>query len=223
MPKKTHESFSLFKKQTPSGRVWYVKLWDSSARRYNSIKSTGIPVEGKRERRREAEEAARNLFDEFAVIKSKTINNKTVADTPLVQYLENFWTPDSEYTKYKRDVKNKPLTPYYIQMNYDDVRHHVQPFPGFSGVTVGSLNKAILKQWMIWLARRKAIRRKKDGLIEGDKLSGRRANAVLQSVRVAIRWAVDNEEIPIDPFRKLGEVSETIHEKGVLTFEERKK
>jgi integrase len=40
---------------------------------------------------------------------------------------------------------------------------------------------------------------------------------------VAIRWAVDNEEIDTDQFRKLGEVSESIKEKGVLTFEERNK
>jgi integrase len=109
-------------------------------------------------------------------------------------------------------------------MNNADVRRHVEPFPGFSGVTVGSLNKAILKKWLIWLAGRKTQRRKKDGtVIEGDTLSGRRANAVLQAVRVAVRWAVDNEEIETDPFRNLGEVSESIKEKGVLTFEERNK
>ena len=44
---------------------------------------------------------------------------------------------------------------------------------------------------------------------------------MLQSVRVAIRWAVDNEEIPIDPFRKLGEVTEAMREKGVLSLDER--
>jgi integrase len=77
---------------------------------------------------------------------------------------------------------------------------------------------------MIWLAGRKTQHRKKDGtLIEGGTMSGRRANAILQSVRVAVRWAVDNEEIDTDPFRKLGEVSENIKEKGVLTFEERNK
>jgi integrase len=52
-------------------------------------------------------------------------------------------------------------------------------------------------------------------------MSGRRANTVLQSMRVAIRWAVDNEDLAIDPFRRLGEVAENIREKGVLTLEER--
>jgi integrase len=147
-----------------------------------------------------------------------------VANTPLIQYLENFWTPESDYAKYNRDVKDDPLTPYYIEMNHEDIRRHVQPFPGFEGVTLGSLSKAILKSWMIWLAGRRKVRTLKDGTIKDyGKLSGRRANAVLQAVRVAVRWAVDNEEIPADPFRKLGEVSEVINEKGVLTFEERNK
>jgi integrase len=80
----------------------------------------------------------------------------------------------------------------------------------------------MLKKWLIWLAGRKAIRHKKDGTtVEGQVLSGRRANAVIQAMRVAIRWAVDNEEIPIDPFRKLGEVAESMREKGILTLEER--
>jgi integrase len=80
----------------------------------------------------------------------------------------------------------------------------------------------MLKKWMIWLAGRNTLRRKKDGTVFEDKImSGRRANSVLQSMRVAIRWAVDNEDLAIDPFRRLGEVAENLREKGVLTMEER--
>jgi len=222
MPKKKHNQYVLFRKQTPAGRVWYVKFWDNVSRRYSSVKSTGIPVEGKRERRREAEEAARKLYEEFTDIKPAAVSQAATA--PLIEYLKNFWTPDSEYAQFKRDVEKKPLTPYYIKMNHDDIRRHVEPFSGFEGVTVGNLGKPILKKWLIWLAGRKTQRRKKDGTaIEGNTLSGRRANSVIQAVRVAIRWAVDNEEINTDPFRRLGEVAEKIKEKGVLTFAERNK
>jgi integrase len=78
---------------------------------------------------------------------------------PLVQYLEEFWIGNSEYARYKRDVKKKPLTPYYIAMNHDDVQRHIAPFPGFAGVTIGGLTKAMLKNWMIWLAGRNTFRR----------------------------------------------------------------
>jgi integrase len=223
--------FTLYKEQTKSGIFWYARFWDDAFQKYKHSRSTGVLVEGKKERRYEAEEAAKKLYVDFLVAKSKvpqaTPNSqqkKTVADTPLIEYLTNFWTPNSEYATFKRDVKKKPLTPGYIDMNHDDVRRHVEPYPGFYGVTVGSLNKAILKKWLIWLAGRKIIRHKKDGtIIEGGTITGRRANIVIQAVRVAIRWAVDNEEITIDPFRKLGEVTETEKEKGVLTFEERQK
>ena len=237
--------FTLYKVKTRNGTIWHARLWDESQKRYAFSRSTGVFVEGKKEHRREAEEAAKKLYEELTaepkpevakpietepeVTSTKTMQNipkslkrKTVADTPLIEYLSGFWTPNSEYAQFKRDVQKNPLTPYYIEMNHDDVRRHVEPFSGFTGVTVGSLNKAILKKWLIWLAGRKTQRRKKDGtVIEGNTLSGRRANTVVQAVRVAIRWAVDNEEIDTDPFRKLGEVSENIKEKGVLSFDER--
>jgi hypothetical protein len=101
----------------------------------------------------------------FTLYKEKTnshaTHDLTIADIPLIQYLTDFWTPDSEYAQYKRNVKKKPLTPGYIEMNHEDVRRHVEPFPGFDGVTAESLNKAILKKWLIWLAGRKIICHKK--------------------------------------------------------------
>ena len=242
--------FTLYKVKSNLGIMWHARFWDESLQKYAHSRTTGVLVEGKREQRREAENTARKLYDEFIATNSNqpapqiaqnllaepipvvlqttpAINsqkNKTVADTPLIEYLSNFWTSESEYARFKRDVKNKALTPYYIEMNHDDIRRHVQPFLGFDGVTVGSLTKAILKRWLIWLAGRRKTRTKKDGtIIDEGAISGRRANAVLQAVRVAVRWAFDNEEIQSDPFHKLGEVSENLKEKGVLTFEERTK
>jgi integrase len=239
--------FTLYRKKSNNGTtIWHARFWDESQQKYAISRTTGILAEGKKEHRREAEDMAKKLYDEFTEIKSAETKptvtqsevpaaqipqgnpasqqTSIVANTPLIEYLSNFWTPNSEYAQFKRNVDKNPLTPYYIEMNHDDVRRHVVPFPGFTDLTVGNLTKAILKKWLIWLAGRKTIRRKKDGsIIEGNTLSGRRANTVLQSVRVAIRWAVDNDEIDTDPFRKLGEVSENTKEKGVLTFEERNK
>jgi integrase len=236
--------YTLYKETNKSGTFWYARFWDETRKKYAHSRSTGVPVEGKRERRWEAERAAEALYAEFTqphtkepiaelpaatpVISHAPLTPKAaqpaqaVADMPLIQYLEEFWTGNSEYARYKRDVKKKPLTPYYIAMNHDDVQRHMAPFPGFAGVTVGGLTKALLKKWMIWLAGRNTLRRKKDGTVFENKImSGRLANSVLQSMRVAIRWAVDNEDLAIDPFRRLGEVAENLREKGVLTMEER--
>jgi hypothetical protein len=244
--------FTLYKVTSKSGTVWHARFWDDALRKYAYSRSTGIFAEGKKERRREAGEAAKALLAERtaasattpslavaeithpvspiqmpvsesqatkSIAKAAVPAGNKAANTPLIQYLCDFWTPDSEYAKFKRDVKKKPLSAYYLAMNHDDVRRHIAPFPGFQGLTVGGLTKAILKKWMIWLAGRNGVRYKKGGIVvECGTISGRRANAVIQSVRVAIRWAVDNEEIPADPFHKVGEVAEAMKEKGILTL-----
>jgi integrase len=238
--------FTLYKKSYNNGvSIWQARFWDESLQKYFYSRSTGVIAEGKKEHRREAEDVAKKLYAELTGIKSAepsptvsplnlappqapqtqpTPKRNIVASTPFLEYVTNFWTPDSEYAQYKRDVKKNPLTSDYIKMNHEDVRIHVEPFTEFSGLTVGELNKAVLKKWLIWLAGRKTQNRKKDGkLIEGGTISSRRANTVIQSVRVAIRWAYENEEINKDPFLKLGEVIGDSKEKGVLTFAERKK
>jgi len=235
--------FTLYKVNSKNGTMWHARLWDEGLQKYAHSRTTGVLVEGKRQNRREAEDAARKLYEEFSVLPPAVsqpiqhptsvknhhpqpapanLQKRTVANTPLIEYLFSFWTENSEYARFKRDVKNTALTPYYLKMNHEDIRRHVVPFPDFEGVTVGSLTKAILKRWMIWLAGRRKTRVKKDGTtIDEGTISGRRANSVLQAVRVAVRWAFDNEEITADPFHKLGEVSENLKEKGVLSFDER--
>ena len=115
---KEHAPYSLYKKQTKSGLFWYVRFWDAEAKEYNIVRSTGIQVEGKRERWREADDAAKKIYAEICISAVKPLISEPiakVANTPLIQYLKKFWTPDSEYAQYKRDVQKKPLTPYYIE------------------------------------------------------------------------------------------------------------
>ena len=229
--------YTLFKVKSKLGIMWHARFWDESQLRYAHSKTTGVLVEGKREARREAEGAAKKLYDEFIAQKKEAEARiiqqssptkppiKTIADTLLMEYLKNFWTTDSQYSNYKKNVEKEPLSLGYIQNNHEDIRRHVEPYPEFNGVTVGTLTKPMLREWIIWLASRKAQYRKHDEtLIERDyTISSRRANTVLQAVRVAIRWAYDNEKIPIDPFHKLGEIKDTPKEKGVLTLAERQK
>jgi len=228
--------YTLFKVKSKLGIMWHARFWDETLKKYAHSKTTGILAEGRKENRREANDVAKRLYNEFITQKQETETKlilqathpkpavKTVANTPLVEYLSNFWTSESEYAKFKRDVKLKPLSAEYIKNNHEDIRRHVVPFEFFEGVTVGNLKKSILKKWLIWLAGRRKTKTKKDGtIIDEGRITGRRANTILQSVRVAIRWAYDNEEIPIDPFHKLGDITEIEKEKGVLSFEERDK
>jgi integrase len=140
------------------------------------------------------------------------------ANALFIEYLMEFWSAESEYVKFKRDVKKKPLSAYYVKMNHEDVARHIATFPEFKTIKVGEVTKKLLKKWMIWMSIKKVIHKKKDGTeVIGANISGRRINAILQGMRVAIRWAVDNEELTTDPFRNLDEAAEETREKGILT------
>jgi hypothetical protein len=127
-------SFTLFRVKSKVGAVWHVRFWDEGLQKYARSRSTGISVEGKKERRREAEEAAKTLLEamnreklspprsvsEAAVpipVKAGETPGKPLkaADMPLVRYLTDFWTPDSEYARYKRDVKKNPSQPTILR------------------------------------------------------------------------------------------------------------
>ncbi|GHV34741.1 hypothetical protein AGMMS4952_27130 [Spirochaetia bacterium] len=58
--------YTLYKETNKSGTFWYARFWDESLKKYAHSRSTGIPIEGKRERRYEAEKAADALCAEFA-------------------------------------------------------------------------------------------------------------------------------------------------------------
>ena len=259
-PVKEHAPYSLYKKKTKSGLLWYVRFWNDETKTYDTVRSTGIQVEGKRERWREADDTAKAILEELkqeSVKQAPSINEAVFpvepptlsevrvqeeeitplpetkvdppkvqceADTPLIQYLLGFWSSESEYVKYKRDVKKKPLCAYYVQMNHDDVTRHIASFPDFQGITLGELNRKLLKKWLIWMASKKVIHKKKDGTqVEGNLISGRRINSILQGMRVAVRWAVDNESLDTDPFRNLDEAADEPKEKGILTPDELKR
>jgi hypothetical protein len=158
---KEHAPYSLYKKQTKSGLFWYARFWDSQAKEYNIVRSTGVMVEGKRERWREADDSAKAILEELKqkpamqkkdiflpleklvlpksvslqaeiLAVSDTRNNHSdnisEAGTPFIQYLLDFWSFESEYSKYKRNVRKAPLSASYIQLNHDDVAATLQLF-----------------------------------------------------------------------------------------------
>ena len=57
--------FTLFKVKSKNGTIWHARFWDNEAQKYTRSRTTGIPVEGKKERRREAEDAARAILEDL--------------------------------------------------------------------------------------------------------------------------------------------------------------
>ncbi|MDR0323761.1 MAG: tyrosine-type recombinase/integrase [Treponema sp.] len=192
--------FTLFKRKTGNGLIWYARFWDDKAGKYTKARSTGIIAEGKKERKREAALKAKEMLSE---IRFETDS----ADRIFIPYLEYFWKPNSPYVKECANLKKKPLSAYYILQNETNVRLHVKPFPGFAKITLRELTAGNIKDWMSWAV--------------DNSLSSRTINSALSTMRVAVHYAHDRDELDKDPFRKIKDAADSPKEKGVLTFAER--
>lgn len=198
-----HAPYSLFKKSQKNGIYWYVRFWNEAEARYSVIRATGIKVEGKRENRADAENVARELIPSIRFTTS-------CADEDFLTYVENFWTPVSSYVKERALLAKKPLAAYYIKMNHEDVKRHLRTFSGFKGKTLNTVTTGMILDWQRWA-------------IEKHGMSPRRVNSVMQSMRIAVRYAVKREDLDRDPFKRVNDIPVTQKEKGVLTPVELKK
>jgi integrase len=126
-------------------------------------------------------------------------------DRLFVQYISDFWTPASEYVQEKA-IEGNPLSVAYVKNNHADIRRYVAPFEGFDSITLGMLNKSLLRAWRLWASK--------------QGLSGHKINVVFGVMRVPVRDAVDQEELEHDPFTRIKPVKEKLKEKGVLTLKE---
>ena len=193
--------FTLFKKKSGNGLIWYARFWDDKARKYALARSTGILAEGKKERRREAEQKAKEMLSEIHF-------EMEAADSSFITYLEDFWKTDSPYVKEQAKLRKKPLSAYYVRQNEVNVRIHIKPFHRFNKLTLRELTAGLIKDWMTWAA--------------DNELSGRTINSVLSTMRVAVHYAVDREELDRDPFRNVKEAADSPKEKDILNLDERK-
>ena len=198
-PLKTRKPFTLYKKETKSGAVWYARYWDEATQRYATTRSTGVPAEGKKQRRYEAEQSARDMLSKIRFV-------PTATEKSFVQYVADFWLPDSPYVRECALVKKKPLAAAYVGLHHEDVRRHIEPFPAFNGIGLRQLTPGLIRDWMRWMAER--------------GVKGGRMNKVMQAMSVAVHYAVAREELERDPFRNIHDAPETRKEKGILSSAE---
>jgi len=196
MLNKKHSPFSLIKHLQKDGSlVWYARFWDEANQRYSKTRTTEILVEGKKGRRDEALSAA---FQMIPTIRF----SPPVPEKKFLDYVADFWTPESSYVREHALVAKKPLSSYYIKMNHADVKRHLVPFSSFSHLTLEQLKPSHIRDWMIWAAEK--------------GLGPHRINAIVSSMRVAVRYAVSREDLDHDPFQHIKEATESPKEKGVL-------
>jgi integrase len=162
-------------------------------------------VEGKKERRAEAVEAALKIAADMA----ETQPVKPLAGLPLLEYVENFWQPDGEHAREKALVEKKPLSAHYLLTNRRMVETKMRPFSGFAGMTLGGLTKPVIRQWKLWLAERGS--------------SGRDINKAMQAMHVPVRRAFGDDVIPTDPFAGVPRAAHKEKMRGILRPQEIKK
>jgi integrase len=190
--------FSLFTKSNKSGKVWYARFYNLETGKYDTTKSTGVKCVGKKGRKMEAYEWARNH-----------IPNSEESSPKLIPFLENFWSANSEYIRSKKVVEKKEFAGYYISSNANGIRLHVKTYPPFKNIQLNKLRPGMIEDWKLWT------------LEKG--LGVRRVNAVLQAMRTAVRYAVFRGDLSIDPFGAVKKVPYKPKDKGILDINEAKK
>jgi hypothetical protein len=188
---------------------WYARFWDTEKGKYFS-RALGVPVEGKKERRREAYETALKMAADMAEKAARFAQTVNVpASIPLLEYLKNFWQTDGEYAREKALVEKNPISAHYLLTNRRMVETKMKPFPGFAGMALGGLSKPVIRQWKLWLAE--------------QGCSGRTINGAMLAMRVPVKRAFFDDLIPADPFMGVPRAAHKEKVRGILTPAEIKK
>jgi len=190
--------FVLCTRNLKSGVFWYARFYDPENENKYLVRSTGVLyVEKKGHNKLKAFEAAKSLT-------KKIFTNGT--DPLFLEYVSAFWTSGSKYLKTKELADKTPLAAYYVKQNFDGIKKHVAPFKRFQKIKLSQLTPGMIEDWKL------------DRL--ENHIGARRLNAVLQSIRVPIRYAFERQEIQKDPFIHIKAVPYVPTEKGILNRDE---
>jgi len=182
---------------------WRARIWDGE--KYCSH-SLGIPIEGKKERKAEAYEAALKLQEKLET--EKPIKNN-IGDDLLLEYIESFWQEDSAYVKYKSLIEKQPLSKHYLIIRRQMIKNKIKPYPLFDKLKIKDLSKTIIDDWRIWLAEK------------GN--SGKTINEAMLSMRMPIKRAFSQGLLKDYPFYGIQQARHKYKKRGVLTPYEIKK
>jgi integrase len=149
---------------------------------------------------------AEKMAAEAAETQAEEAARNPVADMPLLEYVTNFWQPDSEYVREKALVEKDPMSAHYLLSNRQLVKNRMEPFPGFQGLTLAGLTKPLIRKWKLWMAEQGA--------------SGRMINGALLTLRVPVRRAFADDIIPADPFAGVQRAAHKEKMRGILRPDE---
>lgn len=178
-----HENYVLFRKTLKSGIFWYARFWDFNRETWGFERSTGIKVEGVRENRTAADKKAIEILETATASTDITKQN-------FIDYCISCWEPGSEYAEQYETDTGVALSSYYMESNRRGIELWVRRLKGFKRLNaeVDKVKAGDITAWKT--AARKA------------GCGPRRLPAIEQAMRVPIRWAIDRDELKVDPFAK---------------------
>jgi len=182
---------------------WRARIWDGEKYRSHAL---DIPVEGKKERKTEALEAALKLAEKLETI--QPIKNN-IGNDLLLEYIESFWREDSPYVKYKSLVEKQPLSKHYLLSNRQMIKNKIKPYPLFKTLKIKDLSKTIINDWRIWLAE------------NGN--SGKMINSAMSAMRLPLKRAYGQGLLKDYPFGGIQQAAHKYKKRGILTPVEIKK
>ena len=178
-----HARFSLYKKKTSKGLVWYARFWDFDLEKYTVTKSTGVLVAGKKERRQEAlTYATEKLLPQIE--KSTELVKKR-----LVDFLLECWEPGSKMIISKETDLDRKIALEYIALNQRAIRKWIIPY-SIAQVKIEKLDEAKIDNWR--------TQAKKDGC------GTRQLQITLQAIKVPLSWAEKKKHIKYNPIAGVG-------------------
>lgn len=202
-------SFRVYKR--PDTRKYFISIYPPSGlsgeicQKWQRRSFSNFPLELSHLRAPNSDAQALNaatMLIEY--LKGPKNTNKTItAGKKLIPWLLDFWQSESPYMRHKALVEKSPLSAGYIKTSRENIERHVATYHEFTDITVGTLTKKLVKDWMLYLAEK--------------GLSGRMINIVKQAVRVPINEAYKNEEISYYPFLNINDAYHEPKEKGILT------
>jgi integrase len=190
--------FILCTRKLKDGTFWYARFYDPENQTRYLVRSTGVPyTEKKGNNRIKANAVAEKILETL-------YSNQQ--DPLFLEYVLSFWSEDSQYLKKKILADKKPLSSYYVKMNQEGIKKYVCSYKRFYQLKISRLTTAMIDDWKLCCLEK--------------NVGSRRVNAVLQSIRIPIRYLYERREIQVNPFDHVKPVKDCPKEKGILTVDE---
>jgi len=190
--------FVLCTRKLKSGTYWYARFYDCENQNHYVVRSTGILYSDKK-----GHDKLKAFQTAQAMPRTSFEHDK---DPLFLEYVLSFWTSGSTYLKTKELAEKKPLSKYYVEQNHDGIQKHVAIFKRFQKIHLSQLTTGMIEDWK--------LNRLENGT------GARRLNAILQSIRIPVRYAFERQEIALDPFIHVKPIPYSPTEKGILNREE---